>query len=624
MVTRVDDLELLLIRDDEPHTVINLNDYFAGDEPVTDYGDLLDGITAAAPESYDGAMIALVPTPEDAKRLSVESGLSVDDLHLTLCYLGEAVKITPGVRDRLIEQLHVIARDVPVVDAEGFAVAAFNPTNPDKETCLVLLVSGSELVPVRDEVDIIARTAMGYNRYPEQHEPWIPHITLTYTDRTSDLPGLKSRTGHVRFNQLCLAIAGEKYEFPLYSDNGLTAHGTHNQEDHGNWADGDNVISGLGGKKRAVPAIIYKKHTDGTVVAESGDGKRRLRWNASTKKYVQESRDGDNNNWKKDKELTKTQAYEDLKKEDRWAEVGQSTASSSQSGSRSEKKKSDVSSQPLPKSDQPKKLKDNSAEISSLKKEIDELNEAAKKPAEIDMKIQQKANHAALTNSELNEQTNAWAQLKELVTEGRGLAEQQLELLIEQDGAPWGSIDVDADKWKNAANAVPHHKISTVYLPNVDHNAMQKIRDSYVVNDKQTIMHNTSLRSPEPSTAAKGWRGRVRKLVNSQKFIENSIVYRGAALRPETIMSLRPGVTLRDKGIMSTDEDIKTARFYTGVRQERLPGTIETLFEIRVPKGHAGANVGYGEFVFADETPLKVVSSERLPSGEVYVIMEME
>jgi len=210
----VDDLELVVINDDEDPFVVDPNDYFEGDEPFIDYGSSL----VAGGEDYDGGMIALVPTREEAERLAVENGLDVDDLHLTLCYLGPAAKITPATRMLLVEQLRAVARDVPVVDAEGFAVAAFNPTEPEKDTCLVLLVSGSELKPVRDEIDIIARTAMRYDYYPEQHEPWIPHVTLVYTNRTSDLPGIKDRTGPIRFDRLRLAFAGTYTDIPLYSD----------------------------------------------------------------------------------------------------------------------------------------------------------------------------------------------------------------------------------------------------------------------------------------------------------------------------------------------------------------------------------------------------------------------
>lgn len=218
-----DDLELVVIDDDEPEFVLEgdqLDAYFS-DDPDQLGVLTVETLVAAAPDSYDGGMIALKLSDEHAQRLVVADGLPLDDLHLTLCYLGDSEKIVPETRQRLIEAVRELVERLPVVDADAFAIAAFNPTNPDRETCLVALVSGDELVPVHDEVDIVARTTMGHDYYPEQHQPWIPHITLTYTNAVSQLAGMKSKTGPIRFDRICLAFAGEKYEFPLFSDESL-------------------------------------------------------------------------------------------------------------------------------------------------------------------------------------------------------------------------------------------------------------------------------------------------------------------------------------------------------------------------------------------------------------------
>ena len=41
-------------------------------------------------EPHSGAMIALMPTEEDARRLKLNGGEKAGDLHVTLYYLGEA------------------------------------------------------------------------------------------------------------------------------------------------------------------------------------------------------------------------------------------------------------------------------------------------------------------------------------------------------------------------------------------------------------------------------------------------------------------------------------------------------------------------------------------------------
>lgn len=81
---------------------------------------------------------------------------------------------------------------------------------------------------------------------------------------------------------------------------------------------------GLGSGKKAIPAVIYKKHADGTVVAESADGQRRMRrmrWASTPRKFVvDENKDG---SWQETEQLNKTSAYNDLKNPDKWFEPGQ-------------------------------------------------------------------------------------------------------------------------------------------------------------------------------------------------------------------------------------------------------------------------------------------------------------
>ena len=46
-------------------------------------------IAAADGSHLSGAMIALMPTPEDAERLAIEGGEDAEQLHVTLYFLGD-------------------------------------------------------------------------------------------------------------------------------------------------------------------------------------------------------------------------------------------------------------------------------------------------------------------------------------------------------------------------------------------------------------------------------------------------------------------------------------------------------------------------------------------------------
>lgn len=205
-------------------------------------GDLSPlGLTAATTEAHIGGMIALLPTIADQERLAVPGGENEEELHLTLCYLGDAAKIPPLTRDRIIESVQHFARNLPIVDADGFGAAAFNQDN-DKEPCVVLLVSGDELANAKKRVLTDVESIMyDANGLPEQHAPWVPHITLAYTTDSGIVKKLKDREGPIRFDVVRVAFGNDVTDFPLYDgtassetakkdpveeyDNGVTAAG---------------------------------------------------------------------------------------------------------------------------------------------------------------------------------------------------------------------------------------------------------------------------------------------------------------------------------------------------------------------------------------------------------------
>ena len=97
----------------------------------------------------------------------------------------------------------------------------------------------------------------------------------------------------------------------------------------GQWTDGVpgvgvNLpsVSNTSAGKKITPAVIYKKHADGTVVGEAPD--RRMRWDAGAKKFVVERRQG--GDWQETARLSKTAAYDEIKQPDRWFEPGTDVA----------------------------------------------------------------------------------------------------------------------------------------------------------------------------------------------------------------------------------------------------------------------------------------------------------
>lgn len=212
-----------------------------------DYGPL--GLTAASePSEHTDGMIALLPTIADQERLAVPGGEDEEELHLTLFYLGEAAKITPEVREIIIRMMHSLAKKTPIVDGDGFAISTFNPEKPDKETCVTLGVSSEELARVHRHVVTDLADGIDMVQWPDQHAPWIPHVTLAYSNDSSLPARLTDRTGPIRFDVLRVVFAGEVTDFPLYD--GTTQ--THPVEDPTMTRGVDTSLVSAGGKESDV------------------------------------------------------------------------------------------------------------------------------------------------------------------------------------------------------------------------------------------------------------------------------------------------------------------------------------------------------------------------------------
>lgn len=166
-------------------------------------------------------MIALVPSAADTARLAVDGGEPVDELHLTLFYLGKAAAIDATTRAALVTAVTDMAsrRELLPVDAEAFAVAMFNPAGD--EPCWVLGVGdrvggpGESLGSVRAMVlEALYDGAVQFTM-PDQRTPWSPHVTLLCTGDTALAGRFVGHTGPIRFDRIRISFAGQATDIPL-------------------------------------------------------------------------------------------------------------------------------------------------------------------------------------------------------------------------------------------------------------------------------------------------------------------------------------------------------------------------------------------------------------------------
>lgn len=185
--------------------------------------------TAAQQPEHTGAMVALIPAEEELARLAVDGGEPAGDLHCTLMFLGEAADIPDDVRTAVVNAVRAYVDGWPPVDADGFAVSLFNPPGMERsdgrqrDTCVVLGLSGDELDLMHEVVEDAVADAVDGSGWvpPEQHMPWIPHVTLAYPDGMDMaalgrmVADLADRVGPVTFDRVRVAFGGQVVDIPL-------------------------------------------------------------------------------------------------------------------------------------------------------------------------------------------------------------------------------------------------------------------------------------------------------------------------------------------------------------------------------------------------------------------------
>lgn len=167
---------------------------------------------AANVHIHDGAMIALVPTAEDAERLAIADMEPVEELHLTLLFLGEASELPSDAADAIAAQLEEWASNQPPIVGHAFAVDWFNPAGD--EPAWVLGIGGDELPPAHMLAVEAAQETESWTA-PDQHQPWVAHVTLAYSNDTGLIEAMRERVGEITFDRLRLAVGDEVRDFPL-------------------------------------------------------------------------------------------------------------------------------------------------------------------------------------------------------------------------------------------------------------------------------------------------------------------------------------------------------------------------------------------------------------------------
>lgn len=179
----------------------------------------MGSLTAAADGSHlQGAMIALMPTVEDAARLAIEGGEVADQLHLTLRYLGKGADFDETARAAIVDSVRMLAEGMPPITSKVFGAAHWN-ADGDEPSWVWSVGDDPEYGQsldaahgLADEALLMAPTDV---ELPPPHTPWVAHICAAYSAELDLIIALEERLGPVVFDRIRVAFAGDHTDIPL-------------------------------------------------------------------------------------------------------------------------------------------------------------------------------------------------------------------------------------------------------------------------------------------------------------------------------------------------------------------------------------------------------------------------
>jgi 2'-5' RNA ligase len=174
------------------------------------FGDLDGSFQAQGAETRTLAMVALYPRAEEAEALAVEGGLEVDDLHVTLVFLGDADEVN---EKQVTAAVSVVAQEFETLGGNVGGIGRFSETEDGVPILAFPDVRG--LTHLRERVaDELGRRGI---QSPSEHG-FLPHMTLIYADPGSplDLELAEETLGRLlTFDAISVVVGDNRTDYPL-------------------------------------------------------------------------------------------------------------------------------------------------------------------------------------------------------------------------------------------------------------------------------------------------------------------------------------------------------------------------------------------------------------------------
>lgn len=223
---------------------------------------------AVSPDYSGSVMVALYPSAQVAAELSVEGGLPAEEMHITLCYLGDdlAALDRPAIESALKEFVSGRSTVESVANGVGmFHVVELDGAEDDQFAQILLLD-----IPGINEFREDLRSALldaGAESY--ENHGFTPHMTLAYWPEAPRELGEPPMT-EISFGSIWLAWGDERIEYPLGASLASSISQVKTETD---FADGTAAAKALQAEPPEPPETSPSADVERPVAEPQGEGR---------------------------------------------------------------------------------------------------------------------------------------------------------------------------------------------------------------------------------------------------------------------------------------------------------------------------------------------------------------
>lgn len=161
-----------------------------------------------------GAMIALYIPSDIGQRLALPGGEPIQELHLTLCYLGDMDDLENP--ERLKQFVAEFAATHYLQPARIGGIGRFNRISESGTQAVYATVDSPNLPNFRQE--LVSGAEWSADVEPSRDYGFVPHVTLAYVPVDAPMPLQNIEPLEFSFKQISLTIGPERWDYDLVTE----------------------------------------------------------------------------------------------------------------------------------------------------------------------------------------------------------------------------------------------------------------------------------------------------------------------------------------------------------------------------------------------------------------------